>query len=289
MSTENKEKGRINWKLHLIYISGILLAIIVFQFGFRKDLNNTIISNIATVASIILSILAIIITVVSSFSTNNFMHVIRDIASNIKSTPKDINDAVDKLNSSTNKLDKIDKLDKLDLITQSLSDIEVKFSDNFNRIYNENIGIRNDFKEFYIKINSPEDKITRDNGNTVDYFLSSTSYAGLELIYTLIKFKNAKKRFDLLKFAEINQKHRKEDASMWVEIDYYWGYFLCLKSIKDFFIINDIRNQINSFKIDYINKEIEEKIVNYLNPEHRYYNPYFDKLIEDMLEIAADI
>lgn len=97
-------------KLHLFYISGILVLIIVCVISFfcvnndREGNLYNYLSFASTLTSIILSVLAIIITVLS----NNSMDNLKNAIEKVKELPTDIKSAIEKpleeINSSTEKL-----------------------------------------------------------------------------------------------------------------------------------------------------------------------------------------
>ena len=241
----NKSENNGSIRIHFIYVTIILVAIIVIISACRLSDNQqitSIVSFAGTVTSIILSVLAIFITVLSNDSMSGLMEKIRSLTDTIRPAEDHLKKASDKIENTISGLETIKgKLkDASDMIETSTKDLSEKICGQLNE----------GFLSLEKSMQSNNHKqISQPCELNVDLFINTTSYWGIILLYTLYLCQERSKIFDIVIFSDKFEKR--------ISRDYIYGYLVASSSAGYFNFEKD--NESNLLTNISMSKELKKE------------------------------
>lgn len=219
----NKGSETNTIKIHFRYVVFILVAIIIVILSCRLSDNQSfvdIVSFAGTLTSIILSVLAIFVTVLSNDYLSNLMERIRGLTDSINPLKIKVDESSDKMKKTIEELNKTNQE-----LKDSSHDINVVIQNLEKNICDQVKCIENKMD----KLLAPSSDLTStpymENCNpNVDYFVKSTSFLGLQVLYCCALFEKSKRDLYLQDFCFTIE-------GSWNDNLYYvWGFLVAAKS-----------------------------------------------------------
>lgn len=220
----NKDSETNTIKIHFRYVVLILVAIIIVILSCRLSDNQSfvdIVSFAGTLTSIILSVLAIFVTVLSNDSLSNLMERIRGLTDSINPLKIKVDESSEKMKNTIDELNKTNQelKDSSHSINIVIQNLEKNICDQVKCIENK-----------MDKLLSPSSDSTSTHHYmetcelNVNYFVESTSFFGLQVLYCCALIEKSKKNLYLSDFCS------KIGGSLNDNAYYAWGFLVAAKS-----------------------------------------------------------
>ena len=209
---KNIDKRR---KIHLLYISGIAISIIIILFSYitvnSDNYNNinTYFTFASTIVSIVLAVVTIVYSITTSESTSNSLGALDKTTKSIRDASSEVSNASKIYSDSANKLE-----NNIKRILETIENVK----DNTEKLLDDRIfeSIKSSKNKTYISTSNINENFIKD-------FIRASSIVGNLLLYACAKAKVKEKKFTPSLF---------DDNSGLNYNDYVYGFMIAISSLN---------------------------------------------------------